>query len=110
MTIDVPAVVHRYLKAAEAGDETAVAGCFTEDAVVRDDGRTHAGRAAIIAWREGLAGGPSYTVEVIGGEPAGPGRHLVVADVAGDFPGSPVRLTYAFTVRHDLISELVIAP
>jgi hypothetical protein len=110
MTVDVPPVIGRYLKAAEAGDDVAVAGCFTDDAVVRDDGRTHDGKPAIIAWRAGLAGGPDYTVEVLSAEPAGPGGHLVVAKVEGDFTGSPVRLTYAFTVREDLISELVIAP
>ena len=110
MSIAVPAVVDRYLQAAAVDDIDALAACFAEDAVVVDDGRTYHGRAEIRTWREDLSGSFEYTVEVLRAENGGDGRYLVVSKVEGNFPGSPVELTYAFTVHNDLVSELVIAP
>ncbi len=37
-------------------------------------------------------------------------EHVVTAEVAGYFPGSPVRLGFGFTLSGDHIAALVIAP
>ena len=51
MTLDLPGSVAAYFAADREGGE-AVARCFTEAAVVKDQGRTHRGRAAIRQWQE----------------------------------------------------------
>ena len=101
-------VIGRYLTAAPDNDVETVLSCFTDDAVVRDEGHTHRGAAEIGKWRAAAAAAYTYTIEVLGEEPAGDGRELVRARLAGTFPGSPVDVTFAFTLRGGLISELVI--
>jgi ketosteroid isomerase-like protein len=100
-------VITRYLKAAPENDVATLLGCFTDDAVVRDEGHTYRGKAEIEGWRAATAAAFTYTVEVLGGETADDGRELVRTRLAGTFPGSPVELTFAFTLRGDLISGLV---
>jgi ketosteroid isomerase-like protein len=107
--VSVPPVIETYLRVAAAGDLDVLVGCFTEDAVVTDDGKTHRGRGEIARWREDVVTAFEYTTTVVESVPDGDG-HLVVAEVAGNFPGSPVRLKYRFELAGDLISRLVIAP
>ena len=52
MTNQLPAPVKAYFAAATPA---AIADCFTPDATVTDERRTHRGRAEILAWREGVA-------------------------------------------------------
>lgn len=105
----VPDVVDRYLRVAAGSDYDGIEACFTEDAEVADDGRTHHGRAAIRKWREDVAAAFEYTVEVTSAERDGD-DYVVVTTVAGSFPGSPVQLKYRFELVGDLIRRLVIAP
>ena len=46
MTLNLPDPVSAYFTA-DQGDSEALAQCFTENAVVKDEGHTHTGRAAI---------------------------------------------------------------
>ena len=48
--INLPAPISDYF-AADAKNAEAVAQCFTDDAVVRDEGKTYVGREAIRAWK-----------------------------------------------------------
>jgi hypothetical protein len=100
-------VITRYLTASPVNDVDAVLSCFTGDAVVRDDGHTYRGTAAIEGWRAATAAAFSYTIEVLGDETAADSRELVRTRLAGTFPGSPVELTFAFRLRDGLISELI---
>lgn len=95
--------------AADRADGEAVARCFTEDAVVTDEGRTHVGRAAIAAWKSEASTRYSYTSEVIAlGEIDG--RTVVTCHLVGDFPGSPADLRFFFILRGDKITSLEIIP
>jgi ketosteroid isomerase-like protein len=100
----MPEIIDRYLQLATSDDYAGMAACFTDDAVVTDEGHTYHGRDEIRAWREKLAAAFDYTVRVLRTE----GEYRVTAQVAGDFPGSPVELTYDFRLRDGLIAELVI--
>ena len=51
MTLNLPKPVAAYFTADEADGE-AVSRCFTDDAVVKDEGHTYNGRAAIKKWKE----------------------------------------------------------
>jgi hypothetical protein len=55
MTLDLPKPIAEYFTADRADGE-AVSQCFTRDAVVKDEGHTHQGRAAIKQWEDGSLG------------------------------------------------------
>ncbi|PRY37932.1 nuclear transport factor 2 family protein [Umezawaea tangerina] len=106
--MSAPAVVTRYLKAADAGDARAVAECFSEDGTVVDEGVTYRGRAEIAAWQERTSAQWTFTSTVTGERSLGEDRHLVTTHVEGDFPGGQVDLGFDFTVHDGLVSALVI--
>src|SRR5882757_6476890 len=101
MSDTAPLVVTRYLAAADAGDFPALAGCFTSDGTVLDEGRTYRGR-------EELAGTWTYTSSVTASEPVSAQVYQVNVRVEGDFPGGVADLTYRFTLREGLIEDLSI--
>lgn len=106
-SIALPAVVAAYLAAANAGDAVAAAACFAPEAVVRDEGHTHRGRAAIAAWIEETTRKYQPVTEPIRCVTAA-GRHDVTGKVSGAFPGSPVELEFEFTVTDGKIVQLEI--
>lgn len=108
MSLQLPKAVAAYFKADREGGE-AVARCFTDDGVVRDEREIHKGRAAIAAWKKAAAAKYNYTSEPIAVS-ARDGQVVVTSRVAGDFPGSPVDLRYFFVPEGDLIAALEIKP
>lgn len=92
-----------------ASDPQAVARCFTEDAVVLDEGREHYGSAAIAAWNADVIAKYACTTEPVSSQTIG-AQTTVIANVSGNFPGSPIRLRFRFTVAGDLIIRLEISP
>lgn len=99
--------VDAYYAAKNRKDIDAMLACFVEDAIVRDEGRNHRGRAAIRAWMEETTRKYGVSVEVSGME-AENDRVKVAALVSGNFPGSPATLRYAFQLGGDRISRLEI--
>jgi ketosteroid isomerase-like protein len=92
-------------------DTDAILACFTDDAVVIDEGQTMRGHADIRRWREkGAAAAYEYTVELRGSQPGDAGEYVVTTRLEGNFPGSPVDLKFRFRLRADLIDHLEIAP
>lgn len=108
MAISLPQMIAEYFAADRTGDEEAVARCFTEDAVVRDEGHTHAGRGAIATWKAASTGKYSYTAEPFVLATEGE-RTIVTSRLTGDFPGSPVDLRYLFVLAENGIALLEIA-
>jgi hypothetical protein len=89
--------------------------CFAPTGSVTDEGRMMTGHQAIRAWREGSNSKFTYTTEVIGTGPLDRSTdtldtEVIIARLEGDFPGSPVDLTFRFVLHDDLISSLEIAP
>jgi hypothetical protein len=95
--------------AADALDASAVARCFTTSAVVKDEGRTHEGVAAIQAWKAAASAAYTYTSEPWAVE-LNDGLHTVTSRLSGNFPGSPVDLRYRFRLERGLIASLEITP
>ncbi len=106
MPIILPGPVAAYF-AADQSDGDAVALCFTENATVIDERRTHAGRDAIRRWKAEASAKFSYTTDPFAVSEED-GRTVVTAHVSGDFPGSPVDLRYAFVLEGDQIAQLEI--
>lgn len=110
MSVALPKPIADYFTADAGGnDRGAVARCFTENAVVRDEGRVHAGRAAIQEWKERSAAKYRYTAEPFKAEAIG-GKTVVTSHLVGNFPGSPVDLRYFFELDGDKIASLEIIP
>ena len=108
MTIDLPRPIAAYFEA-DGSDGDAVADCFTEQAVVKDERRTHVGRPAIAQWKAESSARYSYTSAPFAVEDRD-GRTVVTAHLTGNFPGSPVDLTYVLVLDGDRIGSLEIAP
>lgn len=108
MSIDLPKPIAAYFIADKADGE-AFARCFTENAIVKDEGRTYHGRGAITKWKAAASGKYQYTSEPFAAE-ARDGKTIVASHVAGNFPGSPVDLQYFFEVDGDKIASLEIVP
>ena len=51
MILDMPKPIACYIAAENRGDADALAQCFADDAIVRDEGRTVRGNAAIRQWK-----------------------------------------------------------
>src|SRR5262245_37387219 len=108
MTLELPGPIAAYFAADTAGGE-ALAKCFTEDAVVKDEGRTHRGRAAIRRWKEEASTKYQYTSEPLACE-QGEGTVVVTSRLTGTFPGSPVRLRLIVGREGDRIASLEAMP
>ena len=109
MSISLPSAIDAYFAADRASSPDAVADCFAETAVVKDEGHTSRGRATIRRWKNDASSEYSYTVEprtiAVEGD-----RTVVTSRVTGNFPGSPVDLRYLFVIEGDTIAELEIVP
>src|SRR5262249_17787996 len=87
----------------------AVARCFTEAAVVKDEGRTHRGRAAIKQWKEEVSTRYQYTSEPFACDTSD-GIVVVTCRLTGTFPGSPVNLRFFFRREGAGIAALETTP
>jgi hypothetical protein len=108
MTLNLPEPVAAYF-IADKGDGEAVARCFTDNAVVKDEGHTYNGRAAIKKWKEDVATKYVYTCEPLACEPQ-EGKVVVTCRLVGNFPGSPVDLRFFFGLSGEKIASLEVLP
>jgi hypothetical protein len=108
MNIKLPDPIAAYF-AADKLDGEAIARCFTKDAVVKDEGNTYAGIAAIKQWKDETTSKYTYTSEPFRCEERND-TTIVAAHLTGTFPGSPVDLRFFFHVERDRISSLEITP
>ena len=108
MTLELPKPIVAYFTADKADGE-AVSRCFTEDAVVKDEGHTHQGRAAVKQWKTEASAKYQYTCVPSACEQRG-GKVVVTCRLTGNFPGSPVDLRFFFELEGDKIASLEIKP
>lgn len=107
MTPNLPEPVRAYFEAEKHDNTQSMSDYFADNAVVRDENRTHTGLAAIRAWKEDAKATTSYQVTPLTAEAAGE-QLIVTGKVEGNFPGSPVNLRYVFTLAGDRITGLEI--
>ena len=107
-SLDLPKPIANYFEADEAGAET-LSQCFTEDAVVRDEGQTYNGRAAIKEWKAHASEKYQYTSEPFALVQE---NHIavVISRLTGNFPGSPINLRFFFELDGEKIKSLEIIP
>ena len=107
MALDLPEPLSEYFAAANTDDAGRIAACFTEDATVHDEKHDFVGRAAIRQWAADARSKYSFQSEPFQTE-GDADRPVITAHVTGDFPGSPVDLTYRFVIIDGAIAALSI--
>ena len=109
MNLNLPRPIAAYFAADDKGDGIGVSMCFTENAVVKDEGHTYQGRAAIERWKADASPKYQYRCEPFACEQK-EGVTTVTSRLTGNFPGSPVNLRFFFKLEGDKIGSLEIIP
>jgi len=105
MAVSLPAPIAAYFNGSNARAPQAVAAAFAVDGQVHDEGQLHQGREAIAAWKRAAL--DKYQMQMVPLKVEQSRQAVVVtASVAGDFPGSPLQLTYRFGLADDGIKSL----
>jgi hypothetical protein len=104
-TLPLPEPIAAYFAAEH--EPAALAQCFTAHAVMKDDGHTYTGVEAITtflakAWAKYRATSLPFAIE------REDSVQLVRANVTGNFPGSPIVMSYRFRLERGLIASLEI--
>ena len=103
----LPKPVAAYFAAEKSKDAAAVARCFVAEGVVRDEGQTVRGVAAIELWNAEARKKYHHTVEPLDAV-SRDGKTVVRATVSGNFPNSPLILEHIFQLGGDKIASLEI--
>jgi hypothetical protein len=107
MRADLPAPIAIYIGAANRGQTEAFAQCFAESAVVRDEGKTIEGLAAIKKWMVESKQKYQHIIEPLASTQKD-GKTVVTNRLTGNFPGSPIELELVFTLDRNKIAALEI--
>jgi len=107
MPLELPSPIAAYVAANAALDVDGMLQPFTADAVLRDNGKVFNGHAEIRRLLE-EAVVPVNAIFAPDAARQDGGQIVVEGPAHGDFPGSPIRFTYRFTLEGDAISALEI--
>ena len=107
MTPALPTPIADYVEANAQLDIDGMLEPFAADAVVHDNGTVHQGRAEIrrLLDEAVIPAKAIFTPDTVRHEN---GQVVVEGPAHGDFPGSPLRFTYRFTLENDEIEALEI--
>jgi hypothetical protein len=106
--LHLPAPIAAYFVADKHGGEK-LSQCFTETAVVKDEGHTYNGKLEIMNWKAEAAKKYEYTCKPFACEQKD-STIVVSSTLTGNFPGSPVDLRFIFKLTSDKIESLQIIP
>ena len=107
MSLPLPGSIERYVQIANSGTPEAVPECFAPDAIVRDEGRTYEGVAAIQNWMAATKKKYGHTITPLEFA-ARDGESVLKARLAGNFPGSPITVNFNFVLAGGKIRALAI--
>lgn len=103
--MNLPNIIADLTKAQNNFDSVAYANCFTETAVVFDEGKNHKGKTEIKNWIEKANDEYRAVMKPLAYSET---KEVLKAEVSGNFPGSPIVLSYHFTFQNGLIHSLKI--
>lgn len=103
--MNLPKVVADLIEAQNKYDSAAYANCFSETAVVFDEGNTYEGRAEIQNWIDN-ANKKFKTVRNPLKYETFETEDVLTAEISGNFEGSPVVLHYHFKIDDGQIQSL----
>jgi len=105
MSVDLPTPIAIYIAAENRGDTEVLAQCFAEDAVVRDEGQTIEGLAAIKMWKAETKKKYQHTIEPLACTQKD-GKTVVTNRLTGNFAGSRIELEFVFALDGNKIAAL----
>ena len=104
--MNLPKVIADLMQAQNNFDSLAYSDCFSETAVVFDEGKTHTGKMEIQQWikkaneeYQTVMKPLEYSVT----------KEILKAEISGNFPGSPIVLSYHFELNNGFIQSLKIS-
>ncbi|RBQ11474.1 nuclear transport factor 2 family protein [Pedobacter miscanthi] len=101
----LPEIVSELVRTQNNFDSVDYANCFSQTAIVHDDGKTHKGKKEIEEWITDANEKYSATMEPLDFEENGLQSKLKVK-VEGNFDGSPIVLNYHLEISDGLIQSL----
>jgi hypothetical protein len=107
MSLQLPVPIERYIQIANSDTPEAVPECFAADAIVRDEGHTYEGVAAIKHWIAATKKKYGHTVTPLELAEHG-GQSVLKARLTGSFPGSPITVHFNFVLADGKIRSLAI--
>lgn len=107
MIDNLPKPIALYIAAENSGDTEALAKCFAENAIVRDEGQTIGGLTAIKKWKAETKKKYQHTIEALRSTQRDD-KIIVTNRLTGNFPGSPIELEFVFTLEDNKIGSLEI--
>jgi hypothetical protein len=103
--MNLPKVIAALAEAQNNFDSVAYSHCFSETAVVYDEGKTHQGRKEIEHWIKKANEAYQAVMKPIAYSAT---EEILNAEVSGNFPGSPIVLSYHLKLEDGLIQALKI--
>jgi hypothetical protein len=103
--MNLPNVVAELVKTQNNFDSVAYSNCFSETAVVFDEGRTYNGKIEIQQWIKNANEEYQANMKPLDYSEK---EELLRAEVSGNFPGSPIILSYHLKLNDGLIQSLKI--
>src|SRR5213083_2644514 len=107
MNLKLTRIINDYVTASNAHDVKSILSCFSDDAVVHDEGETLHGKKAIEGWIAKTIEKYKFQFKPLSAK-EDDGEVVVSVEVSGTFPGSPVALDYHFKIENEKILSLVI--
>jgi len=101
--MNLPKVLSNLIAAQNKHESAAYVQCFSEKAIVFDEGKTHQGSVEIQQWIAKANEEYKVTVTPLEYDAL---EKIMLAEVSGTFPGSPIVLKYHFEFANDQISSL----
>lgn len=103
--MEFPKVVERFVETQNNYNSKAYIECFTESAIVYDEGKVYTGKDEICRWIEHANEAYHSSMEPLKYEQSG-SNGVLTAKVSGTFPGSPIVLQFHLGLMNDLIASL----
>jgi hypothetical protein len=103
--MNLPKVIADLVAAQNNFDSAAYTTCFSETAIVHDEGKVHHGRKEIEEWIADSNERYRATIKPVSFEEIGT-ESVLKAETSGNFPGSPIILAYHMVITDGLIQSL----
>jgi len=103
--MQLPQLVARFVEAQNTYDSEAYLTCFTETAIVHDEGKTYTGKEEIREWIEDAFEKYRAILKPLQYEESD-SKCVLTGEVSGTFPGSPIVLRFHLVLKDGLIDLL----
>lgn len=103
--MNLPNIISELVKTQNEFNSKAYADCFTDNAIVFDEGKTHNGKAEIENWIDKANNEYKAVMKPLEYNEK---ENILSTEISGTFPGSPIVLKYHFEFNDKLIQSLKI--